>query len=73
MMISRSSRVLWRAFVGAVAVVGAVATVRAEPRASLDAPATAPAGSRVPVKWTGPGVNNDVIGVVPAETATVNF
>ncbi len=33
---------------------------------SLDAPETAPAGSRVAVKWTGPGDKNDVIGIVPA-------
>jgi Ca-activated chloride channel family protein len=33
-------------------------------RATLDAPATAPAGSRIKVSWTGPNNDNDFITVV---------
>jgi Mg-chelatase subunit ChlD len=52
-----------------VSLMGAgVATAHADPAPSLDAPATAPAGSKLRVKWTGPGKNLDQIGVVPAGT-----
>ena len=38
----------------------------ADPPASLDAPATATAGSNVAIKWKGPGGMLDQIGAVPA-------
>lgn len=38
----------------------------AEPTPSLQAPATAGAGSKVAVRWTGPGKGPDQIGVLPA-------
>ena len=45
----------------------------ADPAASLDAPAKAPAGSRVAIKWTGPGNSMDRIGVVPAGAPDATF
>ena len=49
---------------GYAASVAGVA--RAAPPASLDAPSTAPAGSKLPVKWAGPGESLDAIGIVMA-------
>src|SRR5262245_10767924 len=40
---------------------------------SLEAPAKAPAGSRVEIKWTGPGNSLDRIGVVPAGAPDATF
>lgn len=54
---------------GLVIVAGIVCSayaVRADPPASLDAPAAATAGATVAVKWTGPGGFLDQIGAVPA-------
>ena len=45
----------------------------AEPPASLDAPTRAPAGSRVVIKWTGPGNSMDRIGVVPTGAPDATF
>jgi Ca-activated chloride channel family protein len=45
----------------------------ADSPASLDAPAKAPAGSRVAIKWTGPGNSMDRIGVVPAGAPDATF
>lgn len=52
-----------------VVVVGTLCSAYAagaDPRASLDAPATATAGATVDVKWTGPGGMLDVIVAVTA-------
>ena len=50
-------------------VMGCVGGAAADPpAASVDAAATAPAGSKLSVKWTGPGVGSDLIGIVPAGT-----
>jgi hypothetical protein len=53
----------------AVAVVGmfwAAGAAADPPAASVDAPATAAAGSKLSVKWTGPAGGPGVIGIIPA-------
>src|SRR5262245_26732784 len=54
---------LWVVVGGALLSGGAIG---ADPTASLDAPATATAGSHVAVRWTGPGDGLDRIAAVPA-------
>jgi Ca-activated chloride channel homolog len=55
------------------AVPCAAYAVGADRPASLDAPAAAPAGSRVVIKWTGPGNSMDRIGVVPVGAPDATF
>src|SRR4051812_916455 len=62
MKIGTSLRVL----VVVVATLCSAYAAGADPPATLDAPATAKAGGKVDVKWTGPGGSLDQIGVVPA-------
>src|SRR6188508_1941586 len=62
-----------RLLVVAAAIPSAAYAAGAERPASLDAPAKAPAGSRVMIKWTGPGNSMDRIGVVPAGAPDATF
>jgi Ca-activated chloride channel family protein len=56
-----------------VAAIPYATSAAAESPATLDAPARAPAGSRVVIKWTGPGSSMDRIGVVPAGAPDATF
>jgi Ca-activated chloride channel family protein len=62
-----------RLLVVVAAIPYATYAAGAEPPASLDAPTRAPAGSRVVIKWTGPGNSMDRIGVVPAGAPDATF
>ena len=55
-----------RRLVVAVGTLCSAYAAGADPPASLDAPATATAGTSVDVKWTGPGGMLDQIVAVPA-------
>jgi hypothetical protein len=60
-----------RLLVVVVGTLGSAHAVGADPPASLAAPAKAPAGSKVAVKWTGPGYGLDTIAIVPAGSPRV--
>ena len=62
-----------RLLVVVAAIPYATDAAGAESPASLDAPARAPAGSRVVIAWTGPGNSMDRIGVVPAGAPDATF
>jgi Ca-activated chloride channel family protein len=62
-----------RILVVVAAIPCAAYAAGADRPASLDAPAEAPAGSRVVIKWTGPGNSMDRIGVVPAGAPDATF
>ena len=49
-----------------VLALGVTARAWAADPATLDAPASAPAGSAIKIAWTGPGANGDRIGIAPA-------
>lgn len=55
-----------RRLVAVVVMLWSAYAAAADPPASLDAPATATAGSNVAIKWKGPGGRLDQIGAVPA-------
>ena len=72
MKIATVLRLLRLLIVGAAIPCPAYA-LGADRPATLDAPAKAPAGSRVVIKWTGPGNSMDRIGVVPAGAPDATF
>jgi hypothetical protein len=57
---------LLRTMLGVCVVLCTGAIGWAQAPVSLDAPATAPGGSKVPVKWVGPALAYDMVGVVAA-------
>jgi Ca-activated chloride channel homolog len=64
---------VWRLLFVVAAIPCPAYALGADRPASLDAPAKAPAGSRVEIRWTGPGNSMDRIGVVPAGAADATF
>jgi hypothetical protein len=62
-----------RLLVVVAAIPSAAYAAGAHSAASLDAPAQAQAGSRVVIKWTGPGNSMDRIGVVLAGAPDATF
>jgi hypothetical protein len=55
----------WLQIIAILLGLGVALLARAADTATLDTPASVPAGTGILVKWTGPGRNWDRIGVVP--------